>query len=63
MTAEPSSNRARGRTATGGIPNPEEAARLVREWANDEASADEQRETLALLMKAFEEARLPMPPE
>lgn len=57
MTAEPSSPIPRGRTADGGIPNPHEAARLVHEWAQDEESADEQRETLEMLMKAFAEAR------
>ncbi|MEX0782378.1 MAG: hypothetical protein WD557_06990 [Dehalococcoidia bacterium] len=62
MTAEPSSSKPRGRTADGSVPDQREGARLVREWAQDENSAEEQRETLALLMKAFEEARRIAPP-
>ena len=57
MAAEPQSPKPRGRTATGAIPDQEKAARLVREWAMDEESADEQRETFAILMKAYNEAR------
>jgi hypothetical protein len=57
MTAEPRVPAPRGRTANGRIPDPEAGLRLVQQWAADKDSADEQRETYELIMKAYAEAR------
>lgn len=57
MAAEPKSPKPKGRTIDGGTPDQEKGARLVREWAQDESSAEEDRRIVALILKAYNEAR------
>lgn len=61
MTAQPSSPRPRGRTATGEVPDPEAIRQMLREWMEEPEEDPEAWEAFQRAMNENKPLRPPYP--